>query len=133
MSMWEKFIVGACLVCSLVFLQHIANPEAAQQPRAAEAKVLPVEVTDFSWVTGGFGSIMLLNLSIRNNQDYPVKDIVIRCTHYAPSGTQIDENTRTLYERISAHGTISEYKFNMGFVHSQADRSRCRVVGHSRA
>jgi hypothetical protein len=92
-----------------------------------------VQITNYSWDRSGFDTIMMLNFSVRNDHDYAVKDIVIRCTHRAKSGTMIDENTRTLYQQIPAHGSVSQYNFNMGFIHSQVDRSTCKVTSYLRA
>jgi hypothetical protein len=59
---------------------------------------------------------------------WPVKDIEVHCRHDAPSGTTIDSNTRTIYERIDANKSKRIDKFNMGFIHSQAERSGCRIT-----
>jgi len=83
---------------------------------------------DMSWEKGGFGSVMLATVTVRNNSDYPVKDIQIQCTHYAKSGTQIDSNTRTIFDVIPAKSTKVFPKFNMGLIHSQVESSACTLV-----
>jgi 5-keto 4-deoxyuronate isomerase len=80
-----------------------------------------------NWYKGGFENIMLADFVFKNDNDFPVKDLTVECIHSAPSGTQIDQNTRTIYEVIPAHGTKSIQKFNMGFIHSQAERSSCHI------
>ena len=70
---------------------------------------------------------MEATFTISNSSDYDVKDIEIRCTHAAPSGTEIDRNTRTLYDIVQARSTRTFPKVNMGFIHSQASRSGCSV------
>jgi hypothetical protein len=87
-----------------------------------------VSIENFSWTKEGFGNVMEANFVIRNKLPWPVKDLEVRCDHSAPSGTLIDSNTRTIYERIEANQTKRIYKFNMGFIHSQATRSGCRIV-----
>jgi hypothetical protein len=87
-----------------------------------------VSIESFSWVKEGFGNVMEANFVIRNKLPWPVKDLEIRCEHSAPSGTMLDSNTRTIYERFEANQTRRINKFNMGFIHSQATRSGCRVV-----
>jgi hypothetical protein len=87
-----------------------------------------VSIESFSWVKEGFGNVMEANFVIRNRLPWPVKDLEIRCEHSAPSGTMLDSNTRTIYERFEANQTRRINKFNMGFIHSQATRSGCRVV-----
>ncbi len=59
--------------------------------------------------------------------DFAVKDIRIKCTHTTKSGTVIDSNTRTVYDVIEAKSKKTIRDFNMGFIHSQVDRSNCEV------
>jgi hypothetical protein len=87
-----------------------------------------VLIENFSWSKEGFGNVMAANFVIKNKLPWPVKDIEIRCEHSAPSGTMIDSNTRTIYQRLEANQTRRIRKFNMGFIHSQATRSNCEVV-----
>jgi len=88
-----------------------------------------VTLENFSWSKEGFGNVMIANFSIKNTLPWPIKDIEIQCTHSAPSGTTIDQNTRTIYERIEANKVRRISNFNMGFIHSQASRSGCNIVG----
>ncbi len=87
-----------------------------------------VELVDFSWKTGGFDNIMLATFVVRNNNDFAVKDITIRCNHSAKSGTEIDSNTKTIYETIDPKKKRTFRDFNMGFIHSQASKSRCQIT-----
>jgi hypothetical protein len=88
-----------------------------------------LEISKFSWSKEGLGSFMVADFSIKNTSDYDLKDISIRCRHSAPSGTVIDSNERTIYEIIKAKTIKPIRHFSMGFVHSQAARSGCEVVG----
>jgi hypothetical protein len=82
----------------------------------------------FEWGKQGFGNVMIANFTITNNSNSDVKDIEVKCTHSADSGTVIDSNDRTIYEIVKAHATKKVNEFNMGFIHSQAARSSCEVV-----
>jgi len=83
---------------------------------------------DFNWSKGGFGNVMLADFTISNPSDYSIKDIEITCEHSAPSGTEIDSNTRTVYQTVPAKGKKVIRNFNMGWIHTQAARSSCKVV-----
>jgi hypothetical protein len=83
---------------------------------------------DFKWGTAGFGNIMEADFTIQNPTDHAIKDIEITCAHYAKSGTSIDSNTRTIYDIIPAKGKKRLKNFNMGFIHSQASSSSCKIV-----
>jgi len=99
---------------------------------AAEDKVSRphryVTIDKFSWSRDGFGTVMMAKFTIKNSLGLPVKDIEMTCKHSAPSGTEIDSNTRTIYDRIEANATKHVSQFNMGFVNSRATRSGCEVT-----
>jgi hypothetical protein len=89
-------------------------------------------VDGFSWEKSGFGSVMMATFVIDNNNKFAVKDIEVTCIHFANSGTMIDRNTRTVYERIEAGSYQSIIAMNMGFIHSAATSSKCEVTDFSR-
>jgi hypothetical protein len=93
---------------------------------------ISVRLKSFKGTKDGFGSVLTLNMTIENTNPFPVKDVVVECTHSANSGTVIDSNRRTVYETVKAKGTKTLTGFNMGFIHSQAARSGCFVMGFER-
>jgi len=105
------------------------TPSPTPVPSPSDTAVRNVELVKFSWSTGGFDNIMMATFAVRNNNDFAVKDITIKCTHSANSGTIIDSNERTIYERIEPRKIRTFRDFNMGFINSQAARSRCEVTG----
>jgi len=112
------------------FRAQIKKEEEAEEERrraAMPAKAL-VEIVKFSWHKGGFDSIMIATFTVKNSSVHDVKDLEITCTHSANSGTEIDRNTRTLYERVRAGQTRTFRNVNMGFIHSQASRSGCEIA-----
>jgi hypothetical protein len=106
--------------------QDAHDPGPSAYDRKAEA-IQNIHLT-FEWGKEGFGSVMIANFTITNNSKYDVKDIEVKCTHSAHSGTVIDSNDRTVYEIVKAHATKKVNDFNMGFIHSQAAQSSCEVV-----
>jgi len=103
---------------------------SATAPTAIDrkAEALQKMQLEFDWGKGGFDSVMIANFTIKNMGNYDVKDLEVKCTHSANSGTVIDSNDRTIYEIVKAHSTKKVNDFNMGFIHSQAARSRCEIV-----
>ena len=71
---------------------------------------------------------MLADFVIRNNGPQSIKDVEIRCTHSANSGTAIDSNTRTIYEIVKPHAVKRVLKFSMGFISDQATSSSCVIT-----
>ena len=105
-----------------------SSSSSAPPPPPEKTPLENVELVDFSWNKGGFDSVMLAKFVLRNNNDFPVKDIKIKCTHRAKSGTVIDSNTRVIYDLIEAKSRKTIRDFNMGFIHSQVDTSSCEVT-----
>jgi hypothetical protein len=104
---------------------------AASEASASEASALSkISIADWSWSTGGFDLVMIADFNFKNDNPFPVKDLRVRCIHSASSGTEIDRNTRVIYEVVPAHGTKLVHQFNMGFIHSQAKSSRCSVIDY---
>jgi hypothetical protein len=83
---------------------------------------------DCRWQKGGFDTVMIADFTITNPTQYRFKDFEVKCTHYAPSGTEIDSNTRTIYEIVEPHSTKFVNQMNMGFIHSQAAESACKLA-----
>jgi hypothetical protein len=92
-----------------------------------------VQIINFTWRKTGFDNIMEASFTLKSNLPFTVKDIEVLCSHSAPSGTVIDNNRRTIFEILPAQGTLRINDFNMGFIHSQAQRSGCRVTSVSLA
>jgi hypothetical protein len=83
---------------------------------------------DWKWGTAGFGNIMEADFTIDNPTQYKIKDLEITCRHFAKSGTEIDSNTRTIYDFVEPKSKKVIKKFNMGFIHSQAEKSSCKIA-----
>jgi hypothetical protein len=91
-------------------------------------KLANIRIGGFSWRTDGFGSVMIATFVIYNDNPGPIKDVVVTCVHAANSGTVIDSNKRTLYERIDPKSYFSVRDMNMGFINSKAARSSCKAT-----
>jgi len=134
-------LMAVAFVVLLMAVSHQSNkplastvPEAAikatpTKPRApTKAEVIALVRIKTEWRKEGFDNIMVAAFTITNGSKYRIKDLDILCEHYAASGTQIDSNRRTLYVSVPAGGRHVEGGFNMGFIHSQAVRTRCGIV-----
>lgn len=104
------------------------HEESVKTPSPKDIALPLVKITNFNWHKGGFDNIMIADFTIENNSKYDVKDLTIECVHFAKSGTKIDSNTRTIYDVIKAGKQKRFKKFNMGFVHDQAEKSFPKVI-----
>lgn len=122
----------------LVFVGSIINSNSPNRPSSAapSEETLQLQLNrinlKYEWQKGGFDNVMIINFTVQNRNQFPIKDFTISCDHSAPSGTRIDSNRKTVYEVVPANGKLSKKEFNMGFIASQAARSSCSVTGFVR-
>jgi hypothetical protein len=91
-------------------------------------------VDHFDWGTGGFGSIMIVKkLTVSNDAPFAIKDFTLKCVHQGHSGTDMDSNTRTLFEIVPANGKKTFRDVNMGFISSQVATSQCEITSAAKA
>ena len=106
-----------------------STPQVVQAASGDTRAVLLARVglINFSWHKTAFDTVMVVSFTILNPTEYGFKDFEVTCTHSGPSGTSIDSNTRTIYSAVPPHSTKRITDFQMGFIHSQATTSYCRV------
>jgi len=106
-----------------------SSPQFSPKPRPLKEEALEsVKVKDFNWYKGGFGNIMVADITIENKSPYDVKDLTISCTHRSKSGTEIDITKGTIYDIVKRGKTKTFKKVNLGFVHSQSASCNCKIT-----
>lgn len=141
---WLKWLfVGMMVVGFLNAMLNVppktttsAQPSARQaEPNIPPSAPLPSEKDlalqntglEYEWGKDG-EALMVANFTVINGNSHDIKDIEVTCIHFGSSGTEIDSNTRTIYEIIPAGGKKTFKHFDMGFIHSQAVKSDCSIV-----
>ena len=101
-----------------------------QLPDTHETALSNLSLENIQWHTDGFGTVMMLDATVKNSGTSSVKDVKIECDSFAKSGTKIDTNrTKIIYAIFPAKKKETDAKnFNMGFINSQAASSECKVV-----
>lgn len=123
-------VVGLLVLISVVMSDNDSAPArpAAPPPPSPTAIALAAVKLDFEWHIGGFGNVMLADFTVTNDGARGIKDFTIRCIHSAKSGTEIDRNTKVIYDVVPAKTTKKIRDVNMGLINSQAQSSRCSVI-----
>ena len=120
--------IGIALLAWIIIAGVMTKPEDTRSARPDAKDGVSKELKlDFSWGTDGFGMVMKANFTIHNNSDRAIKDVQIKCQHYANSGTKIDQNTEVIYEVIKANSKQSFRDVNMGFIRDQVKSSFCGI------
>ncbi len=76
---------------------------------------------------GGFGTVMIADLTIRNRGLSNLKDFVVLCEVKAPSGTIVSRPQTVVYEMVEARSTRTIRNVSVGFMNSQATTANCSI------
>lgn len=87
---------------------------------------------DWSGRKGGFGTVFIATFTMKNGNDFDIKDPVISCEQTGPSGTTISKTTQTIYRIVRAKSSTIAKNINMGIMHPQSARASCRVIDFKR-
>jgi uncharacterized protein YxeA len=123
-----------------LYAAHVEQEKKEAAARAAQRELdsqrqrpldfLTLDMTN--WYKGGFDSVMIVSLTIKSTLQFPVRDIGIRCTLSANSGTELQRIEKVIYDVVPAKATKRFNEINMGFVHSQATKAGCVILSVQR-
>jgi hypothetical protein len=118
-----------------------ANPAAAAAPldiappETAEAARSPLDglkIISQSWRRGGLGSKALVTFTLRNANDYAVKDIEIACSFIRRDGSHLTDRKRIIPDTVNMKSRKRYAGMLVGFVNVNANKAKCSVVTASR-
>jgi hypothetical protein len=107
----------------------------APEEATVAVEAAPVEglkISSQSWRRGGLGSKALVTLTLRNGNDYPVKDIAITCAFARRDGTHLTDRTRVIHDTVNTRGRRTFARMHVGFVNINAAKAKCALVAASR-
>jgi hypothetical protein len=108
------------------------NRKAAEEAGAAllqERNRDPIErfkMVSFSWKIGGFGVVGSATVTIDNANDFPVKNVDVRCEFSGKSGTELSASQNTIFDTIAAK-TKRTFKYGLSVDESHIDDSRTQA------
>jgi hypothetical protein len=121
-------------------------PEAAPLPEAAPAVQSPspaeaqsaadplqhLRITRQSFRRGGLGSKALVTITLRNDNDYAVKDPEILCAFRGEDGSYATERRRAVHDTVNTRSRKTFPNILMGFVNIKASEAKCSLLAASR-
>jgi hypothetical protein len=111
-----------------------AVPDAAQ-PAVTAAPASPLDglrIASQSWRRGGLGSKALITFTLRNTNDYAVKDIEIACAFARRDGSHLTDRKRVISEAVEMKSRKTFTRLHIGFVNVNADKAKCALVAANR-
>jgi hypothetical protein len=109
------------------------KPAAPEQATAIEPPVVNgLKISSQSWRRGGLGSNALFTFTLRNTNDYAVKDVEIRCAFTRKDGSHLTDRTRVIPDTIGIKSRKTFTRMHVGFVNVNASKAICSLVTASR-
>jgi len=110
-----------------------APAEEASVPSDTDAATLQgLRISGQSWRRGGLGSKALVTFTLRNTNDYAVKDVEISCVFSRRDGSRLTDRKRVIADTINTKSRKTFARMHIGFVNINADRAKCTPVAASR-
>jgi hypothetical protein len=111
-----------------------SQPDAvpAMQPNTIEP-LGHLRILRQSFARGGLGSKALVTLTLRNDNDFAVKDPEIQCSFRSRDGRYTTERRRTISDTVNMKSRKTYPYVLVGFVNIKASMAKCSVLAASRA
>ena len=109
-----------------------AQPQGGALPQAAEP-LDHIRISRQYFSRGGLGSKALVTFTLRNDNDYAVKDLEILCSFRSKDGRYSTERRRTITEIVNTRSRRTFPHTLVGFVNIKASHAKCSLLTASRA
>jgi hypothetical protein len=115
----------------------LATPADATMPLEAippveAAPIDGLKISSQHWRRGGLGSKALVTFTLRNGNDYAVKDIELFCSFARRDGSHLTDRTRMIHDIVNMKSRKTFARMHVGFVNVNADQAKCSLVAASR-
>jgi hypothetical protein len=110
--------------------EAVSPASEAQIPAMAELGRM--RISSQTWRRGGLGSKALVTFTLRNDNDYAVKDVEIVCAFARRDGSHLTDRSRVLADPVSMKSRKTFARIPVGFVNVNADQAKCSLVAARR-
>ncbi len=69
-----------------------------------------------------------MTFTLRNSNDYPVKDIAISCAFSRRDGSHLTDRSRVIHDTVEMRSRKTFARVHVGFVNVNASKARCSLV-----
>jgi hypothetical protein len=129
-------LTGPALVTVGLAKQSSINPKLASFDPSVTEAIVPAQpaavdglkISSQSWRRGGLGSNALVTMTLRNNNEYAVKDIDISCAFLRPDGSRLTDRTRLISDAINMKSRKTFARVHVGFVNVNAAKAKCTLL-----
>ena len=105
------------------------NPAITEAITPAQtAPVDGIKISSQSWRRGGLGSNVLVTFTLRNGNNYAVKDIELFCSFARRDGSHLTDRIRTIPDIVNMKSRKTFARIHIGFINVNAERAKCAPV-----
>jgi hypothetical protein len=107
------------------------NPPTAEGEAIVPEETAPVhglKISSQHWRRGGLGSKALVTFTVRNGNDYAVKDIEITCAFARRDGSHLTDRTRLVHDTVNMKSRKTFARMHVGFVNINASKAKCSLL-----
>jgi hypothetical protein len=109
--------------------------DAIPPAETAPVETSPVDglkISSQSWRRGGLGANALVTFTLRNGNDYAVKDIEIFCSFARRDGSHLTDRKRVIPDTVNMKSRRTFARMHVGFVNVNASKAKCSPVAANR-
>ena len=110
--------------------EQTAAPAAS--PPAEASPLDGLKISSQHWRRGGLGSKALVTFTLRNNNDYAVKDIEIACAFNRRDGSHLTDRTRLIADTVNMKSRRTFARMHVGYININASQAKCSLVAANR-
>lgn len=109
-----------------------ASPPVEATAPAAASPLEGLKISSQSWRRGGLGSKALVTFTLRNANDYAVKDVEIACAFTRRDGSHLTDRKRMIPDTVNMKSRKTFARLHVGFVNVHANKAKCSLLTASR-
>jgi hypothetical protein len=102
----------------------IAPPET----EPAKSPIDGLRISSQSWRRGGLGSKAMVTFTLRNTNNYSVKDIEIACAFKRQDGSHVTDRRRVIHDTVNKKSRKRYAGMLIGFINVNASKAKCSLV-----
>jgi hypothetical protein len=114
-----------------------AAPDVASSPVQATPAGPPavngLKISSQSWRRGGLGSNALVTFTLRNDNNYAVKNIEIACAFSRQDGAHLTDRKRLIPDlAVNGKSRKTVAQMHVGYINVNANKAKCTLVTANR-
>ena len=130
---WFDPVVTAIEANPATRAEAAARAGAPAEPvAAAKSPIDGLWIASQSWRRGGLGSKALVTFTVRNSNEFAVKDVEIACAFTRRDGSHLTDRKRMIHDTVNMKSQRTFARMHVGFVNVHADKAKCSLLAASR-